>query len=128
MRLVVDNNKGLLHQVFLDGGHETKDVCWVFDVLKRRLSEKHKETFWVTAQTRGRTGDPDEQFLYSDLKHTGGADVSVFSTLIETGVITLDYTIKETKSGTAKDQGYLFKISSKELDLLFSRVDEYSLI
>ena len=66
--------------------------------------------------------------FYSNIKHTSNADISVFPTLIETGVVTLDYTIKETKTGAAKDQGYLFKIASKNLDLLFSKVEHYSLI
>ena len=97
-------------------------------MLKKRLSEKHKETFWVSAETKGKSGSEFEEFLYSSVKHTGAADVTVFPTLLETGVVTLDYTIKETKPGTAKDQGYLFKIASKNLDLLFSRVETYSLI
>ena len=82
---------------------------------------------FVSAETNGRSGDLDEEFLYSGVKHTGSVDTSVFPTLIETGVVTLDYTIKESKPNVAKDQGYLFKISSSNLDLLFSKVDYYSL-
>jgi len=46
---------------------------------------------------------------------------------MESGAITLDYTIKETSSGGAKDQGYLFKISSNNLNLLFTTMEEYQL-
>jgi hypothetical protein len=128
MKLVVDHTKDQLHQVYVENGFSTVDAIWEFDVLKGRILEKHKETFWVSAQTKGRSGDQDEEFWYSDVKHTGSVDASVFPTLIETGVVTLDYTIKESKPNVAKDQGYLFKISSSNLDLLFSRVDHYSLI
>ena len=86
------------------------------------MFEKHRETFWVTALTAGRSGDDDEKFLYRTVKHTGGADVSILPTLIEAGIITLDYTIKEIESGSVKDKGYLFKMSTADLDLLFSQV------
>ena len=128
MKLSLDFNGSLLHQICFENDQEIKDVCWEFHVLKRRLAEKHRETFWVTADTKGKSGDLDEEFFYSNIKHTSNADISVFPTLIETGVVTLDYTIKETKTGAAKDQGYLFKIASKNLDLLFSKVEHYSLI
>ena len=77
--------------------------------------------------TKGKNGDVNEEFLFSEVKHTGEVDFNIFPTLIETGVITLDYTIKEAKKNVAKDQGYLFKISSKNLDLLFSKISHYSL-
>ena len=128
MKLDLDFNQNLLHQVCKEHDGVTIDVSWELEVLKKRLSEKHKETFWVSAETKGKSGSEFEEFLYSSVKHTGAADVTVFPTLLETGVVTLDYTIKETKPGTAKDQGYLFKIASKNLDLLFSRVETYSLI
>ena len=128
MKLDLDFGRDLLHQVYMEGNNVVMDVSWELEVLKKRLSEKHKETFWVSAETKGKSGDVEEEFFYSSVKHTGSADTSVFPTLIETGVITLDYTIKEAKPGVAKDQGYLFKISSKNLDLLFTSVDTYSLI
>ena len=89
--------------------------------------DKHKETFWVTAQTQGTNGNADEKFWYSSLKHTGKVDDLAFPILLESGAITLDYTIKEKSRGVAKDQGYLFKISSKNLNLLFTRLEEYQL-
>ena len=128
MKLDLDLDHDLLHQICVEDGVEVRDVTWELPTLKRRVSEKHKETFWVAAISRGKSGDIDEEFLYSEIKHTGGVDPSVFPTLLETGVVTLDYTIKESKPGVAKDQGYLFKMSSRDLDLLFSRVDYYSLI
>lgn len=103
------------------------DVLWEFPLLKQRLSEKHQETFWVAAETDGKNGTETESFWYRNIKHTGGLDSTVFPILLELGVITLDYTIKETPSGGAKDQGYLFKMNSSDLDLLFEHVTEYDL-
>ena len=127
MKLLLDHNKDLLHQIHEKDELSVIDVTWEIEVLKRRLREKHKETFWVSAMTKGQNGDVNEEFLFSEVKHTGEVDFNIFPTLIETGVITLDYTIKEAKKNVAKDQGYLFKISSKNLDLLFSRISHYSL-
>ena len=75
--------------------------------------------------TIGKSGDDKEQFRYSSIKHTGNIDPNAFPILLNEGIISLDYTIKEKKKGIAKDQGYLFKISSKNLDMLFSSVKEY---
>ena len=127
MMLEIDRENNLLHQVYVDGELVTRDVTWEFSLLEERLREKHRETFWVYADSRGKSGDKDEQFHYKALKHTGSVDISAFRVLIESGQITLDYTIKEVKKGVAKDQGYLFKIHSKNLNLLFNRVEEYQL-
>ena len=116
-----------LHQIYVGGEEIEKDVTWKFEILQKRLLEKHKETFWITAQTKGRSGDPDEKFWYSNLKHTGKVDEIAFPILLESGAITLDYTIKEKSNGVAKDQGCLFKISSNNLNLLFTRLEEYQL-
>ena len=128
MKLKLDFDNDLLHQVCLEKDVEVNDVSWELPVLKQRVLQKHKETFWVSAVTRGKSGDVNEEFFYSEVKHTGKIDPSIFPTLLETGVITLDYLIKELKPEVAKDQGYLFKMSSKNLDLLFSSVNYYSLV
>ena len=127
MKLEVDREQNLLHQVCLDGGQFVKDVTWEFPTLEERLLEKHRETFWVYAESIGKSGDENEKFHYKTVKHTGGVDISAFRILIESGHITLDYTIKEAKKGVAKDQGYLFKIHSENLNLLFNSVQEYQL-
>jgi hypothetical protein len=127
MRLELENSQELLHQIYVGVEPYEKDVTWEMSLLKSRLVEKHKETFWVKAETIGKSGDENEQFQYSSVKHTSQVDPVAFPILLKTGIITLDYTIKELKPGTAKDQGYLFKISPNNLDLLFSSVNQYSL-
>ena len=66
-------------------------------------------------------------FWYNSIKHTGTIDRNALPILLELGVISLDYTIKETATGGAKDQGYLFKMATSDLDLLFQQVNEYDL-
>ena len=128
LQLEVTGDQVLLHQNYVDGLVQNRDVSWEFSKLKNRLREKHRETFWVTAQTQGRSGQVDERYWYSKIKHTSNVDELAFPTLVELGVITLDYTIKEKPNGGTKDQGYLFKMSSKNLDLLFTSVKEYNLV
>jgi len=127
MRLVIEEPYDFLHQIYLGGKSNQRDVTWEVSVLKDRLSKKHGETFWVTADTMGSSGDLDEKFRYRSVKHTGNVDASAFPILLELGVITLDYTITEKRPGVPKDQGYLFKIRSSNLDLLFSSMKHYDL-
>ena len=127
MQLQVDVASDQLNQIYLRTKPLVKDVVWEMSLLKDRLSQKHKETFWVSAETIGRNGSIDESFWYTQVKHTSSVDESAFPMLLELGVITLDYTIKEKAPQVAKDQGYLFKINERDLDLLFRRVDLYDL-
>ncbi len=103
------------------------DVLWDLDVLNDALRAKHKETFWVSAQVKGQRGEANEMFWYNRVKHTSNIDPNALPILLELGVISLDFTIKETATGGAKDQGYLFKMATTDLDLLFQRVNQYDL-
>ena len=100
-------------------GNTTNDVQWAVDTLQRSLREKHKETMWVTASTRGK--GRNEEFNYENVVHTSGYDQSAFVALMDTGAITVHYTITERPNGAAKDQGYLFKMAPKYLPALFAR-------
>lgn len=112
-----DEKAGLLHQDFYDGRSKVRDVSWKYETLLQRLKEKHRKTFWVKAQSKDK--GTSEKFWYNDVKYTDGVNPRQFPLLIETGIISVDYTIKQTPSGGAKDQGYLFKIRRSDLPLLF---------
>ena len=94
-------------------------------ILKDALKKKHRQTFWVSSQTR--ISNNVEEFLFFEGAYTIGPNIDAFPLLIEAGEVFVDYVIKILPSGSAKDQGYLFKIAQKNLDLLFGRVDEYDL-
>src|SRR5690554_2108140 len=101
-------------------------VVWTLDKLHSRLKEKHKETFWVEAEST-RVNDR-EYFQYKLVEHTKKPITSQFDLLIDQGIITLDHLIKRTKAGGAKEKGPIFKIKPEGIELLFPPSESYSLI
>lgn len=125
LSLKVDSGSELLHQIYVNEGSSVVDVTWKLAKLFERLLEKHKQTFWVKADTQGKGAG--EQFHYSKARYTSGVSPSKFPMLLETGIISLDYTIKALPNGAAKDQGYLFKIKQSDLPLLFKSPQSFDL-
>jgi ParB-like chromosome segregation protein Spo0J len=101
-------------------------VVWTLDKLHNRLREKHKETFWVEAEST-RINDR-EYFQYKLVEHTKKPITAQFDLLIDQGIITLDHLIKRTKTGGAKEKGPIFKIKPEGIELLFPPSESYSLI
>lgn len=127
LRLVLDNKNEQLHQIYTGSNPPIKDVLWEMPTLIDALRQKHTETFWVTAMTKGASRTADEEFWYRELRHTGNLDESAFSVLLELGLITVDYTHWEYRPKLCKDKGYNFKLKPKHLDLLFDSVNTYDL-
>ena len=101
-------------------------VVWTLDKLHNRLKEKHKETFWVEAEsTRIKNR---EHFQYKLVEHTKKPITSQFDLLIDQGIITLDHLIKRNSKGKVVEKGPLFKIKPKGIELLFPPSESYSLI
>ena len=100
-------------------------VVWQLDKLHARLLEKHRETFWVEAESINIGGK--EHFLYKTVKHTKKPIISQFDLLIEQGIITLDHLIKRNSKGRVVEKGPLFKIRPKGIDLLFPPSNLYNL-
>ena len=129
MQLELDDLEGKLYQIYLsqDGELIKKeyDVFWLIDTLISRIEEKHAETMWVYAETRGKK--EEEEFNYSKVKHTKGVDPSAVAILLESGYMTVHYLIKQLPSGAAKGQGYLFKMAPKYIPMLFEYVKNYDL-
>lgn len=101
-------------------------VIWTLDKLHRRLLEKHKETFWVEANSSFINGR--EHFQYSVVEHTKKPIISQFDLLIDQGIITIDHLIKRTLKGNVVEKGPLFKIKPKGLDMLFPPSEKHNLI
>ena len=70
-------------------------------------------------KTKTRQFGQAEHFLYSEAVYTRAPNIDAFPILLEIGEVFLDYTIKETKTGGAKDQGYLFRMKQNNLKALF---------
>jgi len=116
LQLTLDDTRQLLREF-----HKTQpngDVCiWPMQLLHARLSEKHKETFWIDARAfrRGTT----EYFDLQSVTHTARPSVTQFDRLLETGNISVDHLIKKKASGSAVEKGPLFKIEKNRLAELF---------
>lgn len=101
-------------------------LIWQMAVLKEALLAKHKETFWITAQSKIENGQ--EYFLYKAAEHTKNPLVNQFGLLIDIGAITLDYPIKRLPNGNVIDKGCNFKLKSNALHLLFPASQSYDLL
>jgi hypothetical protein len=101
-------------------------LVWKLEELKRALVTKHKETFWIDAESKLIEGG--EYFLYKKVKHTKNPLVAQFGLLIDVGAITLDYPIKRLLDGSVIDKGCNFKIKPKSLELLFPPSQTYELV
>jgi len=101
-------------------------VVWRLEKLHKRLLEKHKETFWVAADTVNVDGK--EHFQYKEVEHTKKPIVSQFDILLEQGVITLDHLIKRNVKGKVVEKEPIFKIKPKSLNLLFPPSNLHNLV
>ena len=129
--LKLDLDDHFVYQIFCDGKMNHKDVCWDLSRLITKLKDKHKETFWVDAETR--LNGHDEEFHYKSVLHTGDPDLDIFPTLIEAGIISVDYLLWEKRNDwkdyiNKKGYDFLWKMSNKNKNLLFKFTNEYSLI
>ena len=106
---------------YKSGNVQETVVAWKLEELENSLREKHKNTFWVKANSKEVRGS--EHFHYVQVVATSSPLVSNFSQLIDLGSIQMDYTISEKvkPNGGVKvrDHGYLWKISPEDIGLLF---------
>ena len=132
---ITTNSQGLSLKINTEINHliETSNiidigdfVVWTLDKLHQRLLEKHKETFWVSAESI--YDDGKEYFQYKMVEHTRKPIVSQFDILLEQGVITLDHLIKRNSKGKVVEKGPLFKIKPNSLNLLFPPSKIYDLL
>ena len=101
-------------------------LTWELGILRDTLATKHKETFWIKAQSK--MEDNKEYFLFKSAEHTKKPLVNQFGLLIDMGAITLDYPIKRLANGSVIDKGCNFKLKPTALNLLFPPSQVYSLL
>ena len=70
-------------------------LVWELKVLRKTLLTKHKETFWITAESK--IENNNEYFHFTDVEHTKNPMTDKFEILVENGAITVDYTMKKRK-------------------------------
>ena len=125
LKLAVDYGFDLL----LESGEKNGEVfnnilVWALPILRQKISEKHKETFWVSAETRKVGGR--EEFLFKSVEYTRSPRSHQFSDLLATGLVTIDHLIKE-KGRVAHERGPLFKINKTGFQLLFPAPKQFIL-
>jgi hypothetical protein len=109
--------------------HENTNLVaiWPGEILRKRLKEKHSETFWVEAKSSNIDGL--EHFQLLKVTHTKSPLISQFIPLVQSGVITMDHLIKrDGKNNRVSERGPLFKMNKRDLDLLFPEPVTYSLV
>lgn len=102
-------------------------AVWPGKLLRSRLLEKHKETFWV--QVESIDIDGVEHFKLISVTHTRNPMSNQLMPLLRDGIITMDHLIKRrAKDGRVSEKGPLFKMNKKDLSLLFPEPLSYSLV
>lgn len=107
----------------IEGGEEV--FFWMMGEITKSFSEKHRETFWVAANTKKISGL--EHFEYTEVRHTRKPSISTFDRLISNGGICVDLTMSEKGKSAVRDHGYLFRVYGSSFDELFPVVGRYSL-
>lgn len=120
---IYDANKDQLQEWH---NNEELVAIWPGALLRKRLLEKHTETFWIDAEST--FVDGVEHFQLKNVTHTRAPIVSQLVPLIVSGAITMDHLIKRNdKTSKVSEKGPLFKINKKNLELLFPKPVEYKL-
>ncbi|UQD55522.1 MvaI/BcnI family restriction endonuclease [Flavobacterium sp. K5-23] len=101
-------------------------LTWKLEDLKSTLIAKHKETFWIEAESKMIRNE--EYFLFKKVVHTKNPLVNQFGLLIDIGAITVDYNMKRKADGKVEDKGCNFKLRASAMSLLFPPSKSYSLI
>lgn len=119
----VDFNNDLLNEVHEQDGNV---ASWLGQTLRSKLLEKHRETFWIKADTH--TNNGDEYFTLRSIIHTKNPLANQFLLLMKQGIITMDHLIKrKNTNGKTTEKGPLFKIKPQHLSLLFPEPKNYFL-
>lgn len=128
-----ENSQGL--RFALDAGRDTlvercprlgaaNVATWRLATLRRRLGEKHAETFWVEADSLP-IGER-EYFQYRRITHTRDPVIAQLEPLIAAGSITMDHLIKDDGFKVV-EKGPLFKVDDHGYALLFPQPRTYAL-
>ena len=116
LQLTLDDARQLLREFHQE--RPKGDVCiWPLKLLHARLSDKHKETFWIDARAFQRGGT--EFFELQSVTHTARPSLTQFDRLLEAGNITVDHLIKKKITGSVVEKGPLFKIEKNRIAELF---------
>lgn len=132
LMLAVDGNNDRLFLCHMDENIDPAILrrlsFWHITSLRQQLLTKHRETFWVQAQSETRNGI--EWFRYDKIVHTKNPNDSLFASLVESDKIMVDLVahISENTPNKCRDHGMLFKMWPADLPLLFGNPMIYDLV
>ena len=120
------NSQGLVFE-FEDANRWLRETCkrnrerdvavWRLARLEESLATKHRETFWIKANSLRRRGI--ECFELVSVVHTRNPNIPQLERMLRDGTVTMDHLIKRKPSGGAAEKGPLFKIVRPRLRELF---------
>jgi|TARA_Y100000294_G_scaffold69376_1_gene65718 hypothetical protein len=90
---------------------------WDFEKIENRITKKHKETFFIFADTKKEEGK--EYFLYNKIIHAKNSSLEKFLILLKNGKICHDFVMHRKKSGATRDHGFLWRIKNISIPELF---------
>ena len=90
---------------------------WSFDVLKKRLTEKHTETVFVSASVRGE--GKQEEFHYQQVLWCRAPSVEKFLKLLAEGDVLLELRMHLKETGSVRNHGSCFRVRKDRLKDLF---------
>jgi len=91
---------------------------WLYEVLQKRLLEKHSRAVFIKASVR--TGKEKIQFKYDELIYCERPSIERFVDLVKTRNIVFEFVMAE-RSGKLRNHGYPWRLGHEELlDSLFS--------
>ena len=92
-------------------------VVWAIEELKLCLAQKHAETFWVQASRKIINGY--EFFRYDLVRHTRKPNTSNLASMLDAGIIILNYAMHLKPDGGIKHHGYLFRVTKGNFSQIF---------
>jgi len=90
---------------------------WSFEVLAKRLKEKHTETVFVSAKVRGQKAS--EEFHYQEVLWCREPSVNEFLVLLQEGDAMLELRMHLKETGSVRNHGSCFRLRKDRLKDLF---------
>lgn len=125
--LTIDEAQRWLKEIAVKLKVEKQVVVWRLAKLEERLSQKHRETFWIKAIPE--MLNKKEYFHLRSVTHTRNPNLPQLERLLADGTITLDHLISREADGKVTEKGPLFRINSGRVrELFLGEPKEYSLV
>ena len=128
LKFNIDYDKEILFETTINDNNFENFAVWEFEILIKRLSEKHKQTFWIEAEKK--IINNITFFHYKDVTYTSNPNSHLLIDLISRDIITMDHliSVKKKNDGFQRiEKGPLFKIKPNNINLLIPTVKKFNL-